>query len=142
WDVQWGQQSWTADDSDLGRGYNYSYRAIGRANDFLSGLEDEHNTEVKKFPAYNTMDGEAHALRAYFYMFLAQNWGRVPMLATGESFLNTPNKAAAETDDEMWDFIIDDLKTAVRQLDWKPYNGEYGRCTKGMALSYLGEAYL
>ena len=26
--------------------------------------------------------------------------------------------------------------------DWKPYNGEYGRCTKGMALSYLGEAYL
>lgn len=28
WDVQWGQQSWTADDSDLGRGYNYSYRAI------------------------------------------------------------------------------------------------------------------
>lgn len=142
WDVQWGQQSWTADDSDLGRGYNYSYRAIGRANDFLGGLEDEHNTEVKKFPAYNTMDGEAHALRAYFYMFLAQNWGRVPMLATGESFLNTPNKAAAETDDEMWDFIIDDLKTAVRQLDWKPYNGEYGRCTKGMALSYLGEAYL
>lgn len=140
WDVKWANQSWTSDDGDLGKAYNYSYRAIGRANEFLAGLEG--SDVAKNFAAYKYLDGEAHALRAYFYMFLAENWGRVPMLATGETFITTPNKAAAETDDEMWDFIIEDLKAASSQLDWKPYNGEYGRCTKGMALSYLGEAYL
>ncbi len=139
YDVNWCKQGWTSDDSDLGKGYTYSYRAIGRANDFLGGLETEKG---KEFASYKYLDGEAHALRAYFYMFLAENWGRVPMLATGEDFLNTPDKAAAETDDEMWDFIIEDLKTAAAELDWKPYNGEYGRCTKGMALSYLGDAYM
>lgn len=42
----------------------------------------------------------------------------------------------------MWNFIIDDLKIAVEKLEWDPLNGEYGRCTKGFALSYLGEAYM
>ena len=105
WDVKWGNQSWTSDDTDLGKGYNYSYRAIGRANEFLAGMESGETT--KSFASYKYLDGEAHALRAYFYMFLAENWGRVPMLATGETFITTPNKAAAETDDEMWDFIIE-----------------------------------
>lgn len=142
YDEQWGRQAWTSDDASLSAGYNYVYRAIGRANEFLSGMEGDEYPEVKKFEAYKTLVGEAHALRAYFYMFLAENWGKVPMLKTGETFINTPDKAAAETDDEMWDFIIDDLKIAAEDLDWKPYNGQYGRCTKGMVLSYLGEAYL
>ena len=140
YDVNWCKQGWTSDDADLGKSFNYSYRAIGRANDFLSGLES--SDIAKDFKSYKYLDGEARALRAYFYMFLAENWGRVPMLANGETFINTPNKAAAETDDEMWDFIISDLKQAVEELDWKPYNSEYGRCTKGMALSYLGDAYM
>lgn len=140
YDVNWCKQGWTSDDADLGKSYNYSYRAIGRANDFLTGLES--SDIAKNFKSYKYLDGEARALRAYFYMFLAENWGRVPMLANGETFINTPNKAAAETDDEMWDFIISDLKQAVEELDWKPYNSEYGRCTKGMALSYLGDAYM
>ena len=140
YDVNWCKQGWTSDDGDLGKSYNYSYRAIGRANDFLTGLES--SDIAKNFKSYKYLDGEARALRAYFYMFLAENWGRVPMLANGETFINTPNKAAAETDDEMWDFIISDLKQAAEELDWKPYNSEYGRCTKGMALSYLGDAYM
>ena len=64
------------------------------------------------------------------------------MLATGENYLNTPEKARAKDFTEMWDFIIADLKIAVEELDWDPLSGEYGRCTKGFALSYLGEAYM
>ena len=142
WDTKWCNQTWTGGDADLGKGYNYTYRAIGRANEFLAGLEKEENSYIKTLDCYKYLDGEARALRAYFYMFLAENWGRVPMLATGETFITTPNKAKADTDDEMWDFIIADLKEAANELTWTPYNGEYGRCTKGMALSYLGEAYM
>lgn len=142
WDVRWGTQSWNADDADLKKGFMYAYRAISFANDFLVGLENPANDSVQAMKNLKLVDGEAHALRAYFYMFLAENWGKIPMLSTGEDFINTPVKAAAETDDEVWDFIIDDLKKASEELDWKPQDGQYGRCTKGMALSYLGEAYL
>ena len=34
------------------------------------------------------------------------------------------------------------FQVAVDELEWEPLNGEYGRCTKGFALSYLGEAYM
>lgn len=139
YDTEFCTQSWTADKSELREGWYYAYRAISRCNDFLSGIEDDN---VKTFSNYKYLLGEAHALRAYFYMFLAQNWGRVPMLQTGETYINTPNKASAETDDEMWDFIIDDLKIAAENLEWQPQSSQYGRATKGMALSYLGEAYM
>ena len=64
------------------------------------------------------------------------------MLSTGENYTNTPTKARAETYAEMWDFIIEDLKAAAELLDWEPMDGQYGRCTKGMALAYLGDAYM
>lgn len=140
WDADWCRQQWTADNSDMTRGWRYAYLSIGRANDFLQGLETSGKESAWK--TYASMEGQAHALRGYFYLWLAENFGRVPMLYTGETYSNTPNKAAAETDDEMWDFIIEDFKTAVGKLDWKPQNEEYGRVTKGMALSYLAEAYL
>ena len=75
-------------------------------------------------------------------MWLAKAFGRVPMLATGETYINTPAKARAKDFAEMWDFIIDDLKAAVDELGWDPMDGQYGRITKGFALSYLGEAYM
>jgi hypothetical protein len=140
WDKQWCVQQWVSNDGDVAKAWKYTYRGISRCNDFIAGLEAASGSDSWTTKKY--MDGEARALRAYFYMFLAENWGKVPMLKTGETYTNTPNKASAETDDEEWDFIIDDLKTAASELDWKPYNGEYGRATKGMALSYLGEAYM
>lgn len=140
WDKQWCVQQWLANDGDVAKAWKYTYRGISRCNDLIAGLE---STEAaKSWASEKYLDGEARALRAYFYMFLAENWGKVPMLSTGETYINTPNKASAETDDEEWDFIIADLKQAAEELDWVPYNSEYGRCTKGMALSYLGEAYL
>ena len=139
WDVKFLDQTWDANVGELGEGWSHAYAAIARANLYLSGLEEATaiSDEVKK-----TCEGEARALRGYFYTWLAQTFGRVPMLATGEDFSNTPVKAKADTYEEMWDFIIDDFKAAADLLDWQPYNGNYGRCTKGMALAYLADAYM
>jgi len=139
WDVKFLDQTWDANVGELGEGWSHAYAAICRANQYLAGLAEA--TEVSE-SAKKLCEGEARALRGYFYTWLATTFGRVPMLATGEDFNNTPNKAAAETYEEMWDFIIEDFKAASEALDWKPYNGEYGRCTKGMALAYLGDAYM
>ena len=139
WDKDWNTQNWNPGSPELLSGWRHAYKAISRCNDFLDGLAKADNIT----PALKTsLEGQARSVRAFFYMWLAKAFGRVPMLATGETYINTPDKARAETYGEMWDFIIDDLKAAVDLLQWDPLNGEYGRCTKGFALSYLGEAYM
>lgn len=139
WDVKFLDQTWDANVGELGEGWSHAYAAICRANLYLTGLEtaEDVSPEAKKL-----CEGEARALRGYFYTWLATTFGRVPMLATGEDFNNTPEKAAAETYEEMWDFIIEDFQAAANLLDWTPYNGQYGRCTKGMAKAYLADAYM
>jgi hypothetical protein len=139
WDKDWNTQNWNPGSPELLSGWKHAYKAITRCNDFLAGLEAAENIT----PSLKTsMDGQARGIRAFFYMWLAKAFGRVPMLETGENYINTPAKARAETYEEMWDFIIEDLKVAVDELDWEPLSGEYGRVTKGFALSYLGEAYM
>ena len=139
WDKDFMTQSWTADNEGLLKGWKHAYAGISRCNDFLAGLETSEglSDDVK-----NTCEGEARALRGYHYFWLATTFGRVPMLNTGETYSNTPAKARAQTYEEMWDFIIEDFKTAADLLDWKPYANQYGRCTKGMALAYLGDCYM
>ena len=139
WDVKFLNQTWDANVGELGQGWAHAYAAISRANLYLEGLDKAENVSVN---AKRYCTGEARALRGYFYSWLATTFGRVPMLATGEDFNNTPNKAAAETYEEMWDFIIEDFEAAAGLLSWKPYNDEYGRCTKGMAKAYLADAYM
>ena len=139
WDVKFLDQSWDANVGELGEGWAHAYAAINRANIYLDGLKD---AELISDAAKKTCEGEARALRGYFYTWLATTFGRVPMLVTGEDFSNTPNKAAAETYEEMWDFIIEDFSKAAELLDWTPYGGQYGRCTKGMAKAYLADAYM
>ena len=139
WDKDWTVQNWSAETTELNAGWSHVYHAISLANEFLDGLQDADrlSPDVK-----NKLTGEARAARGFFYTWLAQTFGRVPMLATGESYSTHPQKAKAETYAEMWNFIIEDFAAAADLLDWKPLDGEYGRCTKGMALAYLGDAYM
>lgn len=140
WDKDFMTQSWTADKSELAQGWSHTYAGISRCNDFLVNLEA--NKDKLSAAVVKTAEGEARTIRAFQYFWLATTFGRVPMLATGETYTNTPYKERAKDYEEMWNFIIDDLEAAAELLDWKPYNSQYGRCTKGMALAYLGDAYM
>ena len=139
WDKDWNVQNWNANSTELYNGWCHAYIGISRANDFLAGLEtaDRVSEGVK-----NTLTGEARAARAFFYHWLATTFGRVPMLKTGENYSNTPYKERAQTHKEMWDFIIEDFQAAANLLEWQPMDGQYGRCTKGMALAYLADSYM
>ena len=139
WDKDWNSQNWNASSGELLNGWKHVYAGICRANDYLEALaaSDKVSDGVK-----TKLTGEGRALRGFFYHWLATTFGRVPMLATGENYSNTPQKARAETYVEMWDFIIEDFKAAAEMLDWAPMDGQYGRATKGMALAYLGDCYM
>ena len=139
WDKAFCVQGWNAQTTELSGGWNHAYAAISRCNDFLSGLETAEglSDKVKK-----SLEGEARALRGYQFHWLATTFGRVPMLKTGENYSNTPYKERAQTHKEMWDFIIEDFQAAANLLEWQPMDGQYGRCTKGMALAYLADSYM
>ncbi|MCF0244371.1 MAG: RagB/SusD family nutrient uptake outer membrane protein [Bacteroidaceae bacterium] len=139
WDKDWLQQNWNSSSGELLNGWKHCYAAIARANDFLAGLETSTGVSAE---AKKVLAGEAKALRGFFYHWLTITFRRVPYLGTGENYINTPTKARCKTDEEMWKYIIQDFKDASEALDWKPAGGEYGRCTKGMALTYLGDAYM
>ena len=119
--------------------WTQSYTCIQRCNDFLAGLDAAENVsdDTKQH-----LKGEATALRGFEFFCLANTFGRVPLLKTGESYLTDPTKPKAETFAEMWDFVIADFAEAAQLLDWEPFQNQAGRCTKGMALAFLGDAYM
>ena len=141
WDKNWNVQAWNSGSTELLSGWKHVYHGIVRANDYLAGLE---NAPVENITprVRQHLEGEGRALRGFYYHWLATTFGRVPMLSTGENYSNTPQKERAKTYVEMWDFIIEDFEAAVKLLDWQPMDGQYGRATKGMALAYLGDAYM
>lgn len=139
WDKDWNVQNWNASSKELFDGWKHVYAGICRANDYLVGLETAENLSAA---VKTKLEGEGRALRGFFYHWLGTTFGRVPMLATGETYSNTPTKPRAETYTEMWDFVIEDFKAAAELLDWQPMDGQYGRATKGMALAYLADCYM
>ena len=139
WDAAFCRQGWNAATTELLSGWRHAYAAISRCNEYLAGIEtaDKLTPDTKKH-----LQGEALALRSYQYHWLATTFGRVPLLEAGETYANTPTKARVKTYEEMWDFIIADFTKAAELLDWEPFQAEYGRCTKGMALAYLADSYM
>ena len=139
WDKDFMTQNWTSSQAQLKTFWSQSYTCASRCNDFLAGLEKATtiSDDVKKH-----LKGEAMALRGFEFFGLANTFGRVPLLITGETYLTNPTKPKASSFEEMWDFVIKDFKEAAELLDWKPFQNQYGRCTKGMALTFLGDAYM
>jgi hypothetical protein len=92
--------------------WSHFYRAIGRVNFIVSSapqLADQMDSEK-----YNRLVGEARFLRAYFYSYLSELYGDVPLI-TGTLSLSesqTPRTAKAE----VVDFIISELDEIAGQL--------------------------
>lgn len=124
WDRQWNTLNTTNSSADIANYYRAAYSIIDYANELLTDLE------YNNISSLSTLEGEARALRDFMYMYLVETWGCVP-LANGQT---------VGSDIELLDLIIEDLQKAADQLNWQPRLP--GCCTKGMALSYLGEAYL
>ena len=141
WDKDWNSQNWNPSSGELWSGWKHVYAGIQRANDYLEGLTASTSTDLTA-PVKAKLEGEVRAIRGFFNHWLGSTFGRVPLLISGENYNNTPEKERAKTYVEMWDFVIEDFKIAAELLDWEPMDGQYGRATKGMALSYLADAYM
>lgn len=141
WDAAYCTEQWTASSSEFLSTWQGHYRAISRCNTFLAGLEKMDSTLFTNGSAgKKQLEAEARAIRAWNYFNLVKNFGRVPMLETGETYANTPSKARPATEEDSWNSILEDLSYAANILTWTPRKDEYGRMTKGFCLGYEAEA--
>lgn len=121
--------------SGLWNGY---YQGINRANRAIN-----NNPDIDMDPKLKErLVGEAKFLRAYFYFFLVRGWGDVPLITNELS--SDEYKQERNTASEIYDLIINDLKSAIEVL---PLKSEYsdpdlGRATQGAAEGLLAKVFL
>jgi len=142
WDKMWNTQDWNSEEEQFRILWMACYRGINRTNEFLEGLKNMDDVLFAKAATKQILEAEARAIRAHNYLNLVKNFGRIPMLATGETYSNTPNKQRPETDEGTWKVIEEDLSFAAGILEWTPVDNKYGRITKGFCLAFLAEAYM
>lgn len=118
-------------------GLNYwagGYDRIRRANEFIAGLQSKsvvNDTEKVK------LEAEARFIRSYAYFWLAKIHGSVVIMKDIQQYASKDNPRASEQ--EVYDFIIEDLKFAAENL---PRTHFSGRATKGAANALLSRVAL
>ena len=128
-----------ATDKSLKAAFEWLYNTVLAANTIV----DRAQVEGIKWssPAAKTrVEAEARLIRAWAYRHLSYMWGDVPLYVneiTGSNFRTDWERNPVG---EVRAQIIEDLKFAADNLDWKP--SQTGRATKGVALTYLSEMYL
>lgn len=84
------------------------YKGIYRANFFLETVDKLDESDFNRPARKNEVMAEARYLRAYGYYSLVTRWGGVPILTEP-----TTDKVARSSEEEVWNFIIEDLKYAA-----------------------------
>ncbi|HLT06576.1 MAG TPA: RagB/SusD family nutrient uptake outer membrane protein [Cyclobacteriaceae bacterium] len=109
--------------------WSHFYRAIGRVNFIVSG--SPHLVDQMDRDKYNRLVGEARFLRAYFYSYLAELYGDVPLVTTTLSLseAQTPRTSKAA----VVDFIISELDEITNYLPSNTMTKD--RVTRGAALA-------
>ncbi len=109
------------------------------------------NTFINNFPnykdkydnaTYNSLMGEAHFLRAFFYQGMAKRYGGVPIITEVQDPINgTPEElnVPRNTEYDTWKFIYDDLKFAMANMS---ATSVAGRANKYVAAALMSRSML
>lgn len=104
---------------------------IRRANEFLAKIDavpGDQNLNKR-------MKAEIRFLRAYYYFDLMNWFGPLPIITTAQNELDESAFVAKATKDEFTDFLVKELTAAAADLPVTYASSDWGRITKGAALS-------
>lgn len=113
------------------------YNGVFRCNLVINKIDDIDFDEQLK----EQYKGEALFIRALTYFNLYRTWGGVPVTLKVVS----PSEALGigrSTSEEMYHYIVDDLKKAVDYLPESYGASDIGRATSNAARALLGKVYL
>jgi starch-binding outer membrane protein, SusD/RagB family len=117
--------------------YQAAYAGINRANSVIDRVPSVPMDATRR----DQIVAEAKFLRGLHYFYLAGLFGGVPLKLEQTTAIgsdNVPRNTAAET----WAQIEKDASEAAAVLPVSWSGGDYGRVTKGAALTLLAKAYL
>ncbi|MCI2081567.1 MAG: RagB/SusD family nutrient uptake outer membrane protein [Bacteroidales bacterium] len=116
--------------------FKYCYIAINRANAVIYNVEN--STAIDSTDKRRLL-GEAYFLRGYNYFNLVKVFGLVPIQKQMVQTIDQTSPNMATSMDEMYDFMIGDLKYAEANLT---YTQKAGRANKAAAEGMLAKLYL
>lgn len=115
------------------------YLGLERANSVLKGVRGMKEYEEGDEEALR-MEGEVLFLRALLAFDLIRYWGDVPYRNDITTFETAYLPRTSKED--IFDFIIDDLKTSASLLKWATASSNPERVTQGAARAMLMRVYL
>ena len=132
--------SWSAGLELHGNSWLYLYKVINLCNHSLEVLESHKHLLTTN--QYQQCTSEVRALRAIYYWYLLDLFGRVPIITTSETSMRNVQQANRSL---VFMFVIDELKQVLDYL--VPENSAkpgdyYGRVTTPVALFVLAKLML
>jgi starch-binding outer membrane protein, SusD/RagB family len=127
----------TPGNSYISRLWSGPYSYIYHANAIIEGLT---SSQTLSDHAKTQFLGEARFMRAFFYFYLVNYFGDVPLLLTTDYKVNTSLPRAKAAD--VYAAIVADLKEAQTLLDANYLSSERTRVNKAAATALLARTYL
>lgn len=120
--------------------WQHSYEGVARANALLQNVDKVDISDDLKA----LYKGEAKFMRALFYFHLLDFYGGVPLYdettIVGDEYMEM--KKPRSTAEATRQFILDDLEEAINRLPVQWAQAEYGRATRGAAVTLRGKVRL
>ena len=134
--------AWTADDRSIRDTWDYLFKVVMLTNSGIAHIEayDKADADPVLLAEYKA---ELRALRAMYYWYLMDLYGRVPIVTSTD--VRTENVQLASRK-EVYDFILNELEESMPRLalDYanQPLSSHYGRMTYFVASFVLMKLYL
>src|SRR5690606_22353665 len=114
------------------------YRGIARCNNIIE--KSEPLREVVQEDTYNRLIAETRFLRAYYYFYLNELYGGVPLIT--KTVLLAESQTPRATKEEVTDLIIAELDAIIPNLLAETKSTNKGRANQGAALALKSRASL
>ncbi len=127
---------WTPETGSVESNFTRYVRSITKATLLIGNLEE---APIEKGDFENRIIAEAKTLRAFYAFNLLDLFGPVPIIVDYEEAksINSETKPERPTEDWMVNFITMELNAVIPNLPASYPNEDFGRVTKGAALTML-----
>ena len=133
--------SWSAGHEMVKNSWMYLYKVVGLCNRSLETI-DKHRDLLANVQ-YQRYTAEVRALRAIYYWYLMDLYGRVPIVTKANKWQDDIRQAERS---EVFDFIRNELESTLIFLSSESKSAEhgtyYGRVTVSVAAFVLAKLYL
>lgn len=128
--------NYTTTNDKVNYGWRYVFEGVSTCNRVKYQLDQLENPSE----ATQTLEKELLALRAWFYYWGLDCFGNIPIVDTHDVPENyAPSNSTRE---EVFNFVVDELKAAIPNLQEEVNSETYGRLTKWGAYTLLAKVYL